>query len=332
MPKDLNALRNAVLRVAANQPWAMEVGALEALLARIASGDLNIHPTAMTQALAGVEVEATGQPQAAIHPATERATARREGAVAVINVDGVIASRQSLLDWLMGVNAIPPSAIAAAQEAAVADADVKAVVTVWNTPGGVVGGVPEAFNRMFALRGNGKPMVSVANGQCASAGFWMASAAEEFDATTTAMVGSLGVYLPHVDLSGAYAKEGVVKSFVEAPLGGHKTEGNDTAPLSEDGRAHMQEMVDDIYGMFVRDVARGRGVSEAVARSETFGQGRVYLAARAQERGMIDRVRTLPETLLAFGGASNPAPVPNRGRAYAQQLMEARLRGIQIDV
>ena len=123
-----------------------------------------------------------------------------------------------------------------------------------------------------------------------------------------------------------------MKSFVEAPLGGHKTEGNDTAPLSDDGRAHMQEMVDDIYGMFVRDVARGRGVSEAVARSETFGQGRVYLAARAQERGMIDRVRTLPETLLAFGGASSPSPAPNRGRAYAQAVMEARLRGIHIDV
>ena len=330
MPKDLNALRSAILRAASSQPWAMEVGALETLLARIASGDLNLHPAAVAQALDGVDVEATGQPLASIHPATERATARREGAVAVINVSGIIATRQSLMDWIMGVNAIPPSAIAAAQEAAVADADVKAVVTVWDTPGGVVGGVPEAFSRMFALRGNGKPMVSVANGQCASAGFWLASAAEEFDATTTALVGSLGVYLPHVDLSGAYEQAGVRKSFVEAPQGGHKTEGADTAPLSDEGRAHMQEMVDDIYGMFVRDVARGRGVSEAVARSETFGQGRVYLADRAQQRGMIDRVRTLPETLLAFGGAQTPQPTPGRGRTYAMAEAEARLRGIDV--
>lgn len=315
------AARMALLRAAAAQPWAMEPRALEALMAQIGSGQLHAGLTA--------EAAATGQPSAALTPATERATARREGTVAVLSVDGVIGTRQTFMDWIMGINVIPPHAIAAAQEAAVADPEVKAVVTVYNTPGGVIGGVPEAFDRMFKLRGNGKPMVAVVSGTCASAGLWLASASEQLESTPTGLVGSLGVYMPHVDLSGAYEQAGVVKSYVEAPLGGYKTEGSDHEPLSDPARAHLQEMVNDIYGMFVRDVARGRGVSEAVARSEQFGQGRVYLANRAKDRGLIDKVRTLPETLAALGAGTTPKPTTSRG-AYALAQAHARLRGIDV--
>lgn len=311
MTKTLNT---ALVHAIAAQPWAMDRLALDAMLARLTATDV-------TQARAPGGDEA----QAAMTPAAERAVARKEGQVAVIQIRGVIASRQSFMDWLMDIPAVPPAAIVNAVEAAMADPAVKAVVMVWDSPGGSPAGVPEAHARLMALRGQGKPLISHASGQCGSAAYWMATAADAFYAEPTAMVGSIGVYQGHMDASGAYAQAGLNKTYIEAPKGGNKTEGHDAAPLDEAATAHIQELVDDIYSLFTRDVAAGRAVSEAVVKSETYGQGRAYLGTRAAERGLVDKVRTFTDLVASLGGTSPAAP-QGRGRAYAQA--QARLRGI----
>lgn len=324
MPRNLNTLRASLLAAATSTAWAIQREVGDAIMAQLETGELSV---------ARADVADLAETQAAaIHPNTLAAVARREGVVAVIPVSGIIATRQTFMDYIMGYNVVSPAAIVNAVEGALSDPDVKAIVVTYDSPGGVTGGVPEAHARLLACRGRGKPIIAQVIGSCSSAAYWLATSADEVVMTESAVAGSVGAYIPHTDLSGAYEQAGVRKVYVEAPEGGHKTEGNDSEPLSDDARAHIQEIVNDGYAMFVRDVAKGRGVAESVVKSDTFGRGRVYTASRCVERGMADKVRSLSDTLAALGAGEtpNPAPAARGGRSLAFATAQARLHGIDL--
>lgn len=325
MPRDLNNLRASLLSAATSTCWAIRREVGDAILAQLEAGPLQ----AIQASESAVDPEAHA---ARIAPATLAAVARREGVVAVVPVDGIIATRQTFMDYIMGYNVVSPAALVNAVEQAMADPAVKAIVVTYNTPGGVTTGVPEAHARLLAMRGRGKPIIAQVIGQCSSAGYWLASAADEVAMTESSVAGSVGAYIPHEDRSGEYEQAGVRKTYVDAPAGGYKTEGNDTGPLTDEARAHVQQIVDDGYDMFVRDVAKGRGVAESVVRGETYGMGRVYTAARCVERGMADRVRSLSDTLAALGagGPQSAAPAARGGRSLALAEQQARLAGITL--
>jgi len=107
-------------------------------------------------------------------------------------------------------------------------------------------------------------------------------------------VGSIGVVAVHLDASELNAAMGIKPTYIT--YGRYKAEFNEDEPLPDEARAEAQRNVDVIGKQFDRDVARNRGTTAAVVRSD-FGQGRVYLAQEAVERGMADKVGTLEETV-----------------------------------
>jgi ClpP class serine protease len=88
-------------------------------------------------------------------------------------------------------------------------------------------------------------------------------------------------------------------SYISA--GKYKTEGNFEEPLTDEARAHIQSIVDDSYGLFVGDVARGRGVSAADVRAN-YGEGRALTVKDAKAAGMIDRIAGYDETVRRLAG------------------------------
>jgi len=113
------------------------------------------------------------------------------------------------------------------------------------------------------------------------------------------MAGSIGVFTAHEDLSKALAKEGIDVTLISA--GKFKVENNPFEPLTDEGKAVLQARVDEAYAAFVKDVARGRGVSVADVRNG-FGQGRALSAKDAKAAGLIDGIRTLDGTVSKFAG------------------------------
>ena len=89
-------------------------------------------------------------------------------------------------------------------------------------------------------------------------------------------------------------QEGVKITLISA--GKNKTLGNPLEPLSDEGREEIQKRVDGFEDMFVRAVARGRGVALRTVR-DTFGQGLVFGADEAVRLGMADRVGTLHDAI-----------------------------------
>jgi cell division septation protein DedD len=102
------------------------------------------------------------------------------------------------------------------------------------------------------------------------------------------------VYMVHEDWSGWNEQQGIQPTYISA--GQYKTEGNPDEPLSDEARADWQQEVNDLYAMFVNDVAAGRSVTAQVVR-DTYGEGRTLIADRALTAGMVDRIDTI-ETVI----------------------------------
>jgi signal peptide peptidase SppA len=191
--------------------------------------------------------------------------------------------------------------------AAMADDNIGSIILDVDSPGGTVDMVPETAAAIAAARGNGKPILAISNTMAASAGYWLASQADELSVTPSGQVGSIGVFTIHEDLSRMAESMGVKTTVISA--GRFKTEGNAFEPLSKAAQHAMQTNVNDLYAMFVDQVAAGRNVPAQAVRAG-YGEGRMVLAERAQMLGMVDHVETLDEMIARLGGTPVAESVP----------------------
>jgi signal peptide peptidase SppA len=278
----------------AMQPWAIE----RDMLAVVAS--------VLAHRLAGDTLDtATLEKRAPAAPT-------RGGGVAVIPIHGVIAPRMNLLSEISGGATYEGAAEALNQ--AVAAKDVSTIVFDVDSPGGSVLGATEFARSLRAAR-ESKHLIAHAHYQMASAAYWIAAGCHEIVASPSAMVGSIGVYSIHEDLSAALEQLGVKLTYISA--GKYKVEGNDTQPLTDSARAHLQATVNSFYGRFVADVAKGRGVSADVVRAG-YGEGRLLTAEDALAANLVDRLDTfedclagvLPSNTPVFAADANPPALP----------------------
>lgn len=176
--------------------------------------------------------------------------------------------------------------IVGATEAAANDESVVAIDYYIDSPGGYHAGLMPAVN---ALRLVDKPTRAIVGDRAASAAYWLASQTDEIVALNESVrVGSIGVAVEEYDNTKALENAGITRrvyASTDAPL-----KRPDTS--TEDGQAVIQDSLDDLHGIFRKQVAEGRGVSaEDVNRD--FGKGGMLIAADALQAGMIDRIETV---------------------------------------
>lgn len=176
---------------------------------------------------------------------------------------------------------------------AVDDPAADSIMLDIDSPGGSASGCQELADFIFQVRDR-KPIFAYANGQACSAAYWLASATMEIAASPTSQVGSIGVLTMHIDYSGMDKNCGVTRTYLTA--GKFKAIGNDAEPLSDAARDYIQERLDQLYGIFVGDVARNRGVTTAAA--ERMADGRVFLAEPGRQIGLIDQVTGREDFLI----------------------------------
>lgn len=204
--------------------------------------------------------------------------------VAVVNAMGALVHRTRLeadSTLLIGYNDM-----AADMEDAMAHPDVHAILQVYDTPGGEVSGAFEYGQRIFDMRGR-KPIVAIADGMAASAGYLGASAADEVVITSTGYAGSIGVVMRHVDFSRALANEGIQVTHIFA--GTHKVDGNPYEPLPLAVRDQLQADIEGLYTMFVQAVSKHRGLSEQAIRDTGAA---VFRGQAAIAAGLASRIST----------------------------------------
>lgn len=208
-----------------------------------------------------------------------------------------------------------------------ADPDVKGIVLSINSGGGEAAGNLDLTDKMAATKC--KPVAAICE-NAYSAAYAIATAADEISVTRTGGAGSVGVLVGHMDVSEAMKQRGVKMTFISAPEGGDKTDGNMYEPLSASARDRMQNRVDELYSHFVGTVSRNRGMEEKAVRAT---KARTFTASEATSNGLADKVASQEDSLAAFladlsssDGAENMS-TENKGTVDVAALDAARAEG-----
>lgn len=253
---------------------------------------------------AGLMVDAATIEKVAANNRAERKTVVSQS-VGVLPMVGVISQRMDMMSEFSG--GVSTERLGKEFDALVNDPEVGAIILNVDSPGGNYYGTPEMASKVLAARGS-KPIVAVANSMAASAAYWIASAADELVVTPSGDVGSIGVLAVHYDYSAMNEDLGVKATYVT--YGAHKAEFNEDTPLAPESLQELQRRVNEAGETFVKAVAQHRGIAQKAVR-ENFGDGRMFGAKEAVERGMADRIDTLEATISRLAGSKKAG---NNGR------------------
>jgi signal peptide peptidase SppA len=229
---------------------------------------------------------------------------KQGGGYAVLPIHGVIAPRMNLLSNMSGGTTF--EGLGQQLDELMANKAVRTIVLDINSPGGSVAGATEFARQVMAART--KSIIAQVHPMAASAGYWIASAASKIYASPSSMIGSIGVYAIHDDLTASLDKLGVKRQVLSAGEG--KADGVEGTSMSAAGAARRQAVIDDAYARFIGDVVRGRGQGATAEKVRGEWKAHVYSATEALSLGMIDKICTLSDTLAEIEtGATDPGRI-----------------------
>lgn len=282
-----------------DQHWAVEPTALSGALAQIAELDWNLHLTEFQSSSLersskddkpGYTVDANG--------------------IATFPITGALTREAHSMSSLFGGTATIP--LQRDLLSAISDDKVKGGLLAIHSPGGQVAGTSGSA-RAAALFAAVKPLVAYADELCASAAYWIASAATEIVATPTALVGSIGVLSVVKDTSARAERLGVKTHVVGS--GDLKGAGTEGTVITE---AHLDSFRANVTGLstqFFAAVAAGRKLNEKQMAKVT--RGNCFVATEAKSHGLIDHIGdedTARQRLLSL----MTKPAAHRGKEKAQ--------------
>lgn len=240
-----------------------------------------------------------------------------QNGIGVIDVIGPLVKRQS--GAFMSGGPTTYAEIESELRDALANPDVKGVMLQIDSPGGETAGAFELADLVYAQRG-AKPIYASADADAFSAAFLIGSAAERLYVTRSGGVGSVGVWMLHLDLSARNEKQGVVPTYLFE--GARKLDGNPDMPLSKEARDVFQAELKRLYTMFVDAVARNRRMSADAVRKTEAG---LYFGENAVKAGFADQVGTFSKAMADLrsriksgGGSISMAASRGSGAASAR--------------
>ena len=132
-----------------------------------------------------------------------------------------------------------------------------------------------------------KRVIAYTGGLMASAALWASVPATQIVAIDTAEVGTIGVAAVHYDFSERDKQSGVKRTVISA--GKYKRIASDEKPLSKEGRAYLQSMVDYYYSLFINTITKHRGVDTETVL-EKMADGKIFIGRQALEAGLVDHI------------------------------------------
>ncbi|MBP6375284.1 MAG: S49 family peptidase, partial [Giesbergeria sp.] len=166
----------------------------------------------------------------------------------------------------------------------------KAVVLLVNSPGGSpvqAGIINDEIVRLKAK--HGKPLYAVVEETCASAAYYIASAADEIYVDKASIVGSIGVLMDGFGFTGTMEKLGVERRLLTA--GENKGFLDPFSPQTEQQLQYAQAMLDQIHQQFITVVKAGRG--DRLQDSPEIFSGLFWTGQQAIDLGLVDKLGSL---------------------------------------
>jgi len=204
------------------------------------------------------------------------------------------------------------------------DEAVRAIVLRIDSPGGTVSGSDELHYRLTKLaRDRDLPVVVSMGGIAASGGYYIAMASggreETIFAEPATITGSIGVIIPHFDLSQFLKRFEIVDdSITSGPLKEMLSLTRDRPPeVAERERKVLQGLVDEMFTRFKTIVQEGRPEldDETLAKVTT---GQVFTAEQAVDYGLVDRIGFLEDAVARAGSLAGLSRETARVIRYQQ--------------
>ncbi len=199
---------------------------------------------------------------------------------AIINIYGVI-----------GIDASDAESLNANLREAFANDEARGVILRISSNGGLPAHAALVYDEILRLKAEyKKPVHAVVVDSCASAAYYIASAADEIHAVRSSIIGSIGVRLDSFGFVELMREHGIERRILQA--GDDKVIFDPFLPFQESHRRHLQEILDDIHRQFIDDVQRARGARFNASDQELFN-GFFWTGERAFKLGMIDSLDNL---------------------------------------
>jgi protease-4 len=195
---------------------------------------------------------------------------------ALVNIKGEIFS---------GANASADNIVTGLTKA-FKDSNTRGVILRINSPGGSPVQASYVFNEIMRLKAK-YPKIkvyAVCSDVCASAAYYIASAADNIYADPASLVGSIGVLMDGFGFVDTLQKLGVERRLITA--GSEKGFLDPFSPMSPQDHSYAQTMLNTVHQQFIAAVKRGRG--SRLKNSPELFSGLAWTGEQALQLGLID--------------------------------------------
>jgi protease-4 len=219
--------------------------------------------------------------------------------IAIVYASGAIGMGKNT-DPFDGEGIYPKNLIADLRRAA-NDDDINGIILRIDSPGGSVIGSDEIWREIRVLREK-KPIYASMSDVAASGGYYIAMANGGRDdvifAEPATLTGSIGVIIPHFDLSKLMKKLDIEDDSISSgPLKEMLSPTKERTPeLAARERKILQSLVDDMFSRFKEIVKEGRPKLDD-AKVAQVATGQIFTAKQAQEAGLVDRIGFLEDAV-----------------------------------
>jgi protease IV len=192
------------------------------------------------------------------------------------------------------------------------DDQVKAVVLRVDSPGGDAYASEIIRREIDLIKAAGKPVVVSMGDVAASGGYWISMNADEIWAQPTTITGSIGIFGMFVTIPKTLEKIGIhTDGVATTPVAGAF---DIRRPLNPQVETMLTSVIQKGYRDFIGKVAMARGkTSDQV---DEIAQGRVWSGTQARERGLVDKLGGLHDSIKAA------AAMANLGSDYRSRYVE----------
>jgi len=135
------------------------------------------------------------------------------------------------------------------------------------------------------------PVTMYVDDMAASGAYYIASAIKPIYANKNAIVGSIGVIMPHYNMSELAQKVGVKEDTITA--GKFKQPFSLFKEMTKENKEYIENaLLKPTYQNFIEDVAANRGIDKA--RIKQFAEGKIYIASMPEIQGvLVDKITNL---------------------------------------
>ena len=179
------------------------------------------------------------------------------------------------------------------------DDSIKAVVLRVDSPGGSALASDLMWRALVRLKAE-KPLIVSMGEVAGSGGYYISMPADTIVADPATITGSIGVVGGKLALGETFKRVGVTIDVVE--FGENAGTMSVVSGFDDAEEAAMRKMLAEIYELFTRKAAEGRGME--LEKLKELAGGRIYSGKRAKELGLVDELGTLDDAIALAKSAA----------------------------